>query len=498
VTLPDLPIYVHLVPDDMALTARVRGLLPRGAILTTGPLPGADGHVLIADLRCHVADIPAGRRTLVLTDDSPVPDSLADCFDIIDTDGLDARLPRAVRALVEMEALRVDAALEHQTVHTLNEIGYALAAITDHNELLNRIVQKAREAVKADAGTLYLVGDDHHLYFTVAQNDTIPFPSDTPHLAVDKTSLAGWCVHQGTPALIDDVYRIPPDAPYQWNTNFDDFSGYRTHSMLLVPLFSRDGTVAGALALINRKARMDIPISPQNPALPFTQRDLDLARSIAAQAAVALDNFRLYAEIRTLFDGFVDAAVTTIEARDPTTGGHSKRVAALTLALARAVHEETEPPFLDIQFCEEDIVQIQFAGMLHDFGKVAVREQILLKAEKLYPWELERIEARFRVMAMQVLREAVQDEGTALPGQLLQLQKDLAMVRRTNRPDRATTEQDVNTLSAIAERWRLPDTGEPILADVERDRLRISRGASTESSGLRPKNMCCTPGGSSA
>lgn len=476
--LPTSSIQFHLSPPDSPLAdplAKVAVQL--GVPFTPGPGPDEEGHLLVMDLRRgHLAFEPS-LRVLAISDAEVEGTPLEGCFDVLASHEVPTRLARSARRMVDLARSQWQARTEQETVQTLNAIGYALSAITDRNDLLNQILAKARDAVKADAGTLYLLGDDHQLYFIVAQNETVPFPTDAPRLPVDETSLAGWCVHQGQMERIDDVYKIPPTAPYRWNTNFDDYSGYRTHSMLLVPLTNRDGNVIGALALINRKSRMGEPISPSNPSCPFNARDEELARSIAAQAAVALDNFRLYHEIRTLFDGFVEAAVTTIEARDPTTGGHSKRVARLTLALARAITEDRSPAFKDVSFTDADLLELHYAAILHDFGKVDVREQVLLKAEKLYPWEMERIEARFRLIAAQLLLECHAQSPQDLGARLAALQQDLAMVRRLNRPERPTTEQDVHILAAIAGRWRLPDTGESVLAEVELERLKISRGS---------------------
>ena len=126
-----------------------------------------------------------------------------------------------------------------------------------------------------------------------------------------------------------------------------------------------------------------------------------VARSIASQAAVALENWRLYQEIQALFDGFVEAAVTAIEARDPSTGGHSWRVAQLTDLLAREVTLSDEPAFRTVSFDGRELTELHYAALLHDFGKVGVREEVLLKAQKLYPWELQQVELRFRLAALQ-------------------------------------------------------------------------------------------------
>src|SRR6185312_14656880 len=129
--------------------------------------------------------------------------------------------------------------------------------------------------------------------------------------------------------------------------------------------------------------------------LPFDERSVDLVSALASQAAVAIENGRLYEDIERLFEGFVTAAVTAIESRDPTTSGHSSRVATLTVGLAEVVDRAGDGPYRDVQFTREQLRELRYAGLLHDFGKVGVREQVLVKQKKLYSHELEIIKHRF-------------------------------------------------------------------------------------------------------
>jgi response regulator RpfG family c-di-GMP phosphodiesterase len=115
---------------------------------------------------------------------------------------------------------------------------------------------------------------------------------------------------------------------------------------------------------------------------------------VAAQAAASLENALLYDEIRRLFEGFVKASVEAIESRDPTTSGHSRRVADLTLALARLVDGETTGPYRDAAFTREDMRELEYASLLHDFGKIGVREKVLVKANKLYDEQLALLRSR--------------------------------------------------------------------------------------------------------
>src|SRR5207248_8185863 len=122
--------------------------------------------------------------------------------------------------------------------------------------------------------------------------------------------------------------------------------------------------------------------------VPFSKRTVELVTALAGQAAVAIENGQLYREIERLFEGFVQAAVRAIEQRDPTTFGHSGRVANMTVSLAAVVDKAGDGPYSGLTFTREQLREIRYAGLLHDFGKVGVREQVLVKAKKLYPLQL--------------------------------------------------------------------------------------------------------------
>ncbi len=400
-----------------------------------------------------------------------------DCYDVVPPSQVRWRLQRAIRNLVERERLQRQLEAERSTIQILNEIGYALSAQTSQSELLDTVLTRARRAARADGGSIYLV-DGEALRFTCSQNDTIPFRASRLQLPLDHSSLAGFVTVTGQTLKIDDAYAVPPEAPYRPNLTFDRETGYRTRSMLLVPMKDRDGVVIGVLALVNRKSRGGEALASWEQIEPFTDTDATLAGSIASQAAVAIENYRLYREIRNLFDGFVDAAVTAIEARDPSTGGHSHRVAALTTALAQSVDLASTGPFAQVRFTRNELTELHYAAMLHDFGKVGVREEVLLKANKLFDWEMRGIEARFRIAGLQVMLEVLREELPARdePAALAQLDADLALVRRLNRPGNRPTKAEAARLEGIAQLWQL-DPSAALLQPREAQRLCIPLGS---------------------
>jgi len=294
----------------------------------------------------------------------------------------------------------------------LNEIGIALSSQRDIRELLNLILAKAREITRADAGSLYLMEDEgegedgRNLRFMLTQNDSLVFPFKEFALPMAEDSMAGYSALRGEVLNFADAYNIPPEMPFRFNDHYDRESGYRTKSLLTLPMRNAKGEVLGVLQLINAKndpaARLRNEADVAQHVRPFRERSVRLALSLASQAAVAYENRKLYNDIQTLFEGFVKAAVTAIEQRDPTTSGHSLRVAAYTQGLAEIVDQVSTGPYSGSHFDHEQMKEIRYAALLHDFGKVGVREEVLVKAKKLYPLQMELVKQRFDYIRKEV------------------------------------------------------------------------------------------------
>jgi len=303
----------------------------------------------------------------------------------------------------ETSRIRAESAARLNELTELAEIGVLLTTEKNLDTLLELILSQARRVTQSDAGSLYIVETDEagirRLRFKLSQNDSrpdIPFVEFT--IPIDHSSLAGYAATEGEPLVIEDVYMLPPDVEYSFNPSFDERYGYRTKSMLVIPMQNHHGEVIGVLQLINRKrdlaARLLTPEDATRQVIAYSPHTVKIVRALTGQAAVSVENSQLYAAIERLFEGFVRAAVHAIEQRDPATSGHSERVATRTVALAEAVDRSDEPTFRGIEFSREQLRELRYAGLLHDFGKVGVREQVLVKAKKLYEADLDLIRDR--------------------------------------------------------------------------------------------------------
>jgi HD-GYP domain-containing protein (c-di-GMP phosphodiesterase class II) len=252
----------------------------------------------------------------------------------------------------------------------------------------------------------------------LSQNDSVSFDWHELAVPVDKNSMAGWVALERQTIRIDDVYQLPPTAAVCFDRTFDQRTGYRTRSMICTPLVTSRGDVIGVLQLINKKSiperRLSTPRDVDEYVVPFDQHSEELLIAVASQAGIALENALLYDEIRGLFEGFVRASVDAIESRDPTTSGHSRRVAALSLRLASAVERSGAGAFASVRWQAADLRELEYAALLHDFGKIGVREQVLTKARKLHDHELGLIRSRFDFIAKAIEANAWRSKCEAL------------------------------------------------------------------------------------
>jgi HD-GYP domain-containing protein (c-di-GMP phosphodiesterase class II) len=404
---------------------------------------------------------------------------------------------------------RAETALRTNEIMELTDIGIQLTTEKNYNTLLDLILTQARRITQSDAGSLYLVESDEHgskrLRFKLTQNDSrpdIPFVEFT--IPIDRTSLAGYTASEAEPLVIDDVYMLPPEVDYAFNRSFDERYGYRTKSMLVIPMQNHHGDVIGVVQLINRKRnfaeRIATPADAERWIISYSPHTVKIVRALAGQAAVSIENSQLYEAIERLFEGFVRAAVTAIEQRDPTTSGHSERVATRTVALATLVDRVDSGPYREVSFSAEQIREIRYAGLLHDFGKVGVREQVLVKAKKLYEsdlalirqryafirrsvdWRFERERAEFLLAhGQQGYREFLTRLDARRAEELALAERFMKLVQESNEPS-VLAEGNFEQLKEFAARSfdDIDGAPQPFLQDPELRMLSIRKGSLDE------------------
>ncbi|MDY7232615.1 GAF and HD-GYP domain-containing protein [Hyalangium rubrum] len=251
-----------------------------------------------------------------------------------------------------------------------------MSAERDLDLLLPLIIYEASKVVEADRCSLFILDRERNeLWSKVAQGS-----KNEIRLPVGS-GIAGQVAATGAVINIPDAY-----SDERFNRSFDISSGYRTQTILCVPMRDANGEVTGVIQALNKRGGRS-----------FDAEDEELLLALGAQAAGAIENALLHEEINRLFEGFVSASVVAIEARDPSTAGHSGRVADLTVSLAQTLEHLENGSYANTRFSAVELQELRYASLLHDFGKVGVREAVLVKAEKLYPHELEMLRARFQI-----------------------------------------------------------------------------------------------------
>jgi len=254
----------------------------------------------------------------------------------------------------------------------LHRIGIALSSMHDLNKLLEMIVREARHFTSADAGSLYLREGDQ-LRFAVSQNDTLSqrlgpegeralFSSFT--LPISEDSIAGYVASTKKNLNISDVYTIGDEAPYDFNPDFDQRNDYRTKSVLAVPMLDHREDVLGVLQLINA--------TQAGQSVDFDRDKEDLVRSLASQAAVAVNNARLTAEIKQVHLDTILRLSVAAEYKDKDTAAHIRRMSHYSAALARKLGWD-----------DDQVELLLYAAPMHDVGKIGIPDAVLLKPGKL-------------------------------------------------------------------------------------------------------------------
>ena len=181
-----------------------------------------------------------------------------------------------------------------------------------------------------------------------------------------------------------------------------DAKTYKIKSYCAFPIHLPSGEIEGFIILINKRISEDNILTKHsdidNYVSKFSSHDLNLLESFTNQAGIALEHSKLISDLKKVFESFTAASIIAIESRDPTTKGHSERVATLTVGLAEAINNTKNGVYSSLEFSKIQVEEIRYASLLHDFGKIGVREHILNKEKKMFPFELENIQSRFLML----------------------------------------------------------------------------------------------------
>ena len=272
-------------------------------------------------------------------------------------------------------------------------IGIALSAEKNHNRLMEMIITEAIRITNSDAGTLYLL-DDNSLKMKIIHNRSMNFfkggkgeDIDLPAVPLNPAYVSSYVAIEGKTVSFDDVYQMD-DFDFSGTRKYDSMTGYRTTSMLVIPLKDHLNEVIGVLQLINA-------MDENHKTVPFNPEDKNIVEALASLAATALTNMNLIKEVETLFESFAQVIVAAIDEQTPYNATHTRKVSKLACIIAEKLNDIDEGPFANEFFDEERMKAMAMAGWLHDIGKIATPLEVMNKATRLdirLPLVLQRID----------------------------------------------------------------------------------------------------------
>ncbi len=375
-------------------------------------------------------------------------------------------------------------------INKLNNIGIALSAEDNLEKLLELIVTESKYITNADGGTLYLL-EDKMLKFTVVQTDSMnikmggtsaeitwqPLPLYLKDGSPNKKMVAALSALDEKIINIQDVYKAVGFS-FDGTKKFDASTGYRSKSMLVVPLKDHEQKIIGVLQLINKQNKFEDTIET------FNKDDEKITLSLASQAAVAITNVKLIDGLEKLLESFLKSIIFAIGKKSPYTAAHIQRMVELSVSLAKEIDNDNTV-FKDKNFSETTIKQIKIAALMHDIGKLATPEQIIdksTKLEKIYD-RLDLIE--FRIELIKKECEISYLKGNISKNEFEQNSKELdeyfKIIEKSNVAATFTSNEDVKLFKKLSKKiYHVNDTAYKVLTNEEAYNLSIQKGTLTD------------------
>jgi len=386
----------------------------------------------------------------------------------------------------------------------LNNVGVALSQERDINRLLETILVAAKNITNADGGTLYR-SDEDKLKFEIVLNDSLgikmggtsgnsipfyPIPLHQENGVKNTSMVAAYAALNDETVNIADAYTAE-GFDFSGTRNFDKKTGYRSTSFLTIPMKNHEGEIIGVLQLLNAQDGSGMVV-------PFTFEDQRLAESLASQAAIALTNRMLITQLEMLFESLIGLINTAIDDKSPYTGGHCKRVPALTMMLAEAAALSIDGPLAEFKMTDKDRYELKIAGLLHDCGKITTPVHVVDKATKLETifdrihfvsqrFEILKRDAELDMLRAKIVARDMGDEASTQRAKsdyiikIRQLDEDREFLKRMNIGGERMSAEDQARVNRIAAYPFRNEKGEPttFLSKEEKDNLNIPYGTLT-------------------
>jgi HD-GYP domain-containing protein (c-di-GMP phosphodiesterase class II) len=387
----------------------------------------------------------------------------------------------------------------HNQIKHLIQIGVALSGEKNINRLLEKIVDEARKLTNADAGTLYTMSDDEtELQFAIVQNNSLNIRMGgtggvitwqavnlkNADGSANEANVSAYAAISGEIINIADVYDVQ-GFNFEGTKKFDKNTGYRSKSMLVVPLRNHENDIIGVLQLLNA---LD---TTTGEVINFQPESQEIILSLASQAAVALSNSHLIHDLENLFESFIKTIAATIDEKSPYTGGHIRRVAELTMAIAERINETQQGCFAAVKFSDDQLRELRMAAWLHDVGKITTPEYVIDKETKLQTVydRIHEVKTRLELIKKDYLptnqsgnKDQRVDKTTgSADAEIKELDEEDQFLREVNKGEEFLSDEKIARIKNIAQReWNMNGEIRPLLSEEEVYNLCVRRGTLNE------------------
>ena len=382
------------------------------------------------------------------------------------------------------------------TVRELVKIGLALSSEKRLDRILELIVKEACRFTCADGGALYIRDMDKDvLDFAIIRNASLeirmggsgaeigwpPVPLKNEDKSGNLKNVSAYCANTGKSISIKDVYEAE-GYDFSGAKAFDAKTGFRSKSMLVIPMRDHEDTVIGVLQLINAQD------TTTGEVVEFPPEEIDIIESLASQAAVAITKMRLIKGLEELMDSFVQSIATAIDEKSPYTTGHIERVALITGRLAEAISETKEGNLAAKSFSPDEMKELRMAAWMHDVGKISIPEYVIDKATKLetifdrielvrYRIELMKREREIRQQTRGLTQEPEDSENAGASLTPEEMEEHLVFLEKVNKGGEFLhdeTKEKIKALAALS--FEMNGQPLPFLSENEVMNLCIDRG----------------------
>ena len=364
-------------------------------------------------------------------------------------------------------------ALTVQDFKDILNVGIQLTVEKDGNKLLNTIVDKGMQITNCDASTLYLYEDNvlkFRIMRTISQNvcrgvDGEPI-TDIPPVPFKEENVCAYTAIHRKVVNIEDVYHSE-EFDFSGPKRYDAMTGFRTQSMLVIPVENNTGDLIGVLQMMNAQ-------DENGNVIPFDPQYEIIIRSLGSLAAIELSNIQYVEEIKEQLHSFVEAMATAIDERTPYNGSHTRKVAEYATILAKKINEKYEAGECEEAFDDERLEKLQLAALLHDIGKMIVPRSVMNRATRM-DRDMAALEDRLALLTCYYEIDALKGKITTEEyEEKAALLKDiLEFVHRIDNVG-FLQQEDFDRVQEIAKMYYEKEGGEKVYYITERERVCLS------------------------